>query len=50
MARDREDCVFVSPVATTNLVHDNVAITDFTDDVYARAFLGMNQWLGTCNI
>ena len=43
MARERGDSVFVSPVATTNLSPDNVALTDFADDVYARAFLGMNR-------
>ena len=43
MSRERGDCVFVSPAATTNLAPDNVAVTDFSDDVYARAFLGRNQ-------
>ena len=39
--------MFVSPVATTKLAPDNVALTDFADDVYARAFLGMNQRAGS---
>ena len=43
MNRERGDCMFVSPGATTNLAPDNVAVTDFADDVYARAFLGMIQ-------
>ena len=36
----KDDCAFFSPLATTALAPSNVALTDFTDDVYTRAFLG----------